>query len=303
MAAPLISLAEMEKISPVFRGRAGNAFARWLLKVFDVTAVQKLYDGAVRDNAPDTAAALVAGLDLKYTVAHEQYLEQLPAGPFITISNHPIGSMDGVILADYMGHKFPDYKLLVNQFLMRIEALRPSFIPVVPTGEERTGPKSESVSGIRIAREHLLAGHPLGLFPSGAVSDLLLGKQPVVRLPECTDYVPDALVSQQKPLSYTEPKVRDREWQMPIVKFIKKAGVPVLPIRFFDGNTDFFYRLGAVHGWKIRTLRLPHEVMTKRGKTIRMGLGPVITVEQQASCKTLAELRTLLRASVYSQEI
>ena len=81
------------------------------------------------------------------------------------------------------------------------------------------------------------------------------------------------------------------------------AAVPVLPIRFFDGNTKFFYMLGTLHGWKIRTLRLPHEVMTKRGQTIRMGLGPVITPEQQAACKTLAELRTLLRASVYSQSL
>lgn len=289
MAKELIPISELEKAAPIFRGKVGNAFARWLLKVFDITAVQHLYDGAVRDNAPDTAAALVAGLDLKYTVAHEEYLEQLPEGPFITISNHPIGSLDGVILADYMGHKFPEYKLLVNQFLMRIEALRPSFIPVVPTLEERTGPKAESVSGIRIAREHLLAGHPLGLFPSGAVSDLLPGKQPVVTMPDGT--------------SYAEPRVRDREWQMPIVKFIKKAGVPVLPIRFFDGNTKFFYLLGTLHGWKIRTLRLPHEVMTKRGKTIRMGLGPVIMPEQIAACKTLAELRTLLRGSVYSQKL
>ena len=289
MAKELIPISELEKAAPIFRGRVGNAFARWLLRVFDITAVQHLYDGAIRDNSPDTAAALVSGLDLKYTVAHEEYLEQLPQGPFITISNHPIGSLDGVILADYMGHKFPEYKLLVNQFLMRIEALRPSFIPVVPTLEERTGPKAESVSGIRIAREHLLAGHPLGLFPSGAVSDLLPGKLPVVTMPDGT--------------SYTEPRVRDREWQMPIVKFIKKAGVPVLPIRFFDGNTKFFYLLGALHGWKIRTLRLPHEVMTKRGKTIRMGLGPVIMPEQLAACKTLAELRTLLRGSVYSQKL
>ena len=289
MAKELIPISELEKAAPIFRGRVGNAFARWLLRLFDITAVQHLYDGAIRDNSPDTAAALVSGLNLKYTVAHEEYLEQLPEGPFITISNHPIGSLDGVILADYMGHKFPEYKLLVNQFLMRIEALRPSFIPVVPTLEERTGPKAESVSGIRIAREHLLAGHPLGLFPSGAVSDLLPGKQPVVTMPDGT--------------SYTEPRVRDREWQMPIIKFIKKAGVPVLPIRFFDGNTKFFYLLGTLHGWKIRTLRLPHEVMTKRGKTIRMGLGPVIMPEQIAACKTLAELRTLLRGSVYSQKL
>jgi len=71
MAKELIPISELEKAAPIFRGKVGNAFARWLLKVFDITAVQHLYDGAVRDNAPDTAAALVSGLDLKYTVAQE----------------------------------------------------------------------------------------------------------------------------------------------------------------------------------------------------------------------------------------
>ncbi|MBQ1177440.1 MAG: hypothetical protein IIX50_00090, partial [Bacteroidaceae bacterium] len=50
--------------------------------------------------------------------------------PFITISNHPYGHIDGIILADYFGHQRADYKLMVNQILGRIEPLSPSFITV-----------------------------------------------------------------------------------------------------------------------------------------------------------------------------
>lgn len=294
MAAELLPISEMEKASPLFRGRCGNAFARFLLKASEITAVQHLYDGAEASTGPETAAGLVNGLNLKYTVSGMERLENLK-GPFITISNHPIGSMDGVILVDLMGHLYPDYKLLVNQFLMRVEGLRPSFISVVPTLDERTGPQSESINGIRLAMRHLRDGHPLGFFPSGAVSDYLIGTPPTVTVPPC-GYFPDGF-------SYQEPRVRDREWQMPIIKLIKKVNVPVVPIRFFDGNSNFFYCLGALHGWKIRVTRLPHEVMNKRNKTIRMGVGPVITPEQQAACQTLSELRTLLRASVYGQQL
>lgn len=295
MAAELLSISEMERASALFRGKCGNAFARFLLDISEVSAVQHLYDGAESDNGPDTAAGLVNGLNLKYTVSGMERLQQLKP-PFITISNHPIGSMDGVILVDLMGHLFPDYKLLVNQFLMRVVGLRPSFISVIPTLEERTGPQADSINGIRLAMKHLHDGHPLGFFPSGAVSDYIFGKRLTVDVPACGGYFPDGF-------SYTEPRVRDREWQMPIIKLIKKTGVPVVPIRFFDGNSPMFYYMGAVHGWKLRVTRLPHEVMNKRDKIIRMGVGPVITPQQQEACETLADLRTLLRASIYAQSI
>lgn len=289
MAKPLIALSELESISPIFKGKAGRALSRALFHIFGIDKVQKLYDDAYCEDPADCAGRLVSGLDLKYTVQGEEHLSSLPQGPFITISNHPIGSLDGVIMVDYMRHRFPDYKLLVNQVLMRIEALRPSFISVVPTLEERTAPKAESVSGIRAAKEHLMAGHPLGLFPSGAVSDYVRGKRPTVTLADGTSYV--------------EPQVRDRQWQMPIIKFIRKAEVPVLPIRFFDGNSPSFYRIGNTLGWKVRTLRLPHELMNKRGGCIRMGVGPLISVERQNACRTLDELRQMLRAAVYSQQL
>jgi putative hemolysin len=133
-----------------------------------------------------------------------------------------------------------------------IKPLENCFIQVTPTGTERTAPTSASVSGIKAALRHLRSGGSLGLFPSGAVSDL----------------------------SIKDRCVRDREWQEAVIKLIMKAQVPVIPVRFFDGNSVFYYSLGLID-WRIRLLRLPAEVFNKRGKTMHIGIGKVISVEEQ----------------------
>ena len=284
---PLLPLSELEQLAPVFRGKAGNALARALLRITGVTRLEEVYKAAEGKKGPEASEAFLNKIGVSYTVTGGEHLKDLGAGPFITISNHPIGSLDGIILIDYMARQYPDYRVIVNKVLMRIKVLEDNFISVTPTGENRTAPTADSISGIRAAMQHVRDGHPLGIFPSGAVSDKILGPRPVVTLPDGS--------------TYTEPRVRDRDWQMPIIKFISKAGVPVVPIRFFDGNSDFYYNLGALFGWKVRLLRFPREVTNKGGKTIRLGIGPVITPEEQQRCASTEELRTLLRASVYSQ--
>lgn len=287
MMKPLISVEELGQFSPVFRGKAGTRLAKFILDIFEVTELDGYYQRTGGLYGPDATSALLADLGTMYSVSGEENLAGLPEGPFITVSNHPIGSVDGIALIDYFGHRRPDFKVMVNKFLTRVSNLSDNFITVIPTGEERTSPTAESIGGVREAMAHIRDGHPVGLFPSGAISDYIPGRRPLVTMPDGS--------------SYNEPRVRDREWQLPIVKFVKWAKVPVVPVRFFDGNSPFFYYLGAIHGWKVRVLRFPHEVMNKRGKTIRIGIGPIITPEQQAECTSLEELRSLLRNSVYSQ--
>lgn len=284
---PLLPLSELEQASPVFRGKAGNAFARMLLRVTGVTRLEEVYRAAEGKKGPEASEAFLKRIGVSYTVSGGEHLRSLGSGQFITISNHPMGSIDGIILVDYLAKMYPDYKLIVNKLLMRIKVLEDNFISVTPTRETRTAPTSESISGIRAAMEHVRSGHPLGLFPSGAVSDKIPGPGPVVTTPDGS--------------TYTEPRVRDRDWQMSIIKFISKAGVPVVPIRFFDGNSDFYYNLGTLFGWKVRLLRFPWEVTNKSGKTIRLAIGPVISPEEQQRCASPEELRTLLRGSVYRQ--
>ena len=46
---------------------------------------------------------------------------------FITICNHPIGSIDGIILIDIMAARRPDFKVMVNEILVKIGAMSFSY--------------------------------------------------------------------------------------------------------------------------------------------------------------------------------
>ncbi|MBR5925310.1 MAG: 1-acyl-sn-glycerol-3-phosphate acyltransferase [Bacteroidales bacterium] len=279
----LISIEELERMTPLFRGKTGNAFARGLLRMLNISEIEKRIEGLDVYQGPEFARAINAKAGMSYTVngmpredALKHFRGLLPEGPFITISNHTMGALDGISLIDFVGHLRGDYKFMVNELLGRFEALKENMICVTPNGNTAAAPTAQSLSGIRAAKEHLEAGGALGLFPAGAVSDLKFGKNPS-----------------------KEPRIRDREWQMSIIRFIAKAGVPVLPLRFLDGNSRFYYSLGLID-WRLRLLRLPTELLNKAGKTVRLLAGPVIPPSQIASFTSPEDLRTFLRASVYS---
>ena len=270
-AMPLLSIDELEKAAPIFRGAAGNAFGRMLMQILAVEKVNDLYDRNIGFVGPDFARAVLKDIGVEYEVIGRERLEKLPDGPFITISNHPYGSIDGVMLVDLFGHIRPDFKVMVNRFLSRIGTLSDNFICVTPVGAERTAPTRDSIQGIKDSVAHVRGGHPLGLFPSGAVSDL----------------------------SIKDRCIRDREWQEPVIRLIRKLNVPVVPVHFLDRNSDFYYSLGLID-WRVRLLRLPGEVFNKRGKRTRIAIGEIITPEVQKEFDDIGDFRDFLRNKVYN---
>ena len=279
---PLLTLQELEQLTPLFRGRVGRSLARSTMRLLSVDRLNALYDRHAHLRGADFARSVLEDLGIDYEVFVESeeveaQLQTLDATPFITISNHPYGSIDGVILADLFGHRCTNYKIMVNKILNRVEALAPSFISVTPTGVERTAATKESIMGVRRALMQLRSGGGLGLFPSGAVSDL----------------------------SLREGCVRDRPWQPAIIALIAKARVPIMPVRFFDRNSSFYYTLGLID-WRVRLLRLPAEVFNKAGHPVRIGLAPLISVEEQQrylATHTIEEFGAWLRDKVYGMEI
>lgn len=270
----MLSLKEIEKISPAFQGRLGNAFARFLMHTLAVDDVNKLYQRNEAYFGPEFASHILKDIGVDYSILGKENLEKLPEGPFITISNHPYGGIDGVILTDLFGHIRSDYKLMVNKFLGIVERMSQNFITVIPNGEEKHSPTIDSIEGIRHVVYHIKEGHPVGMFPSGAVSDF--------SLKDCC--------------------VRDRKWQTEAIRLIRRVKVPIVPVRFFDGNSKFFYSLGLIH-WKVRLMRLPAEVFNKRGKQVRLGIGEPISVERQAFFDSIDSYGAFLRDSVYGMTI
>lgn len=264
----LITIEDIEGISPVFKGKFGNGLARTLMRITGIDKISEIYDRHENLVGPEFAKAYLKDLNISYETQGLENIQSID-GPFITVSNHPYGGLDGLILIDLFGHLREDYKVMANKFLSLVKTLDDSFISVIPKNKSTKGISLESISGIKKAIDHVKNGHPLGLFPAGAVSDFRL-----------KDFC-----------------VRDREWQQSAAGIIRHLKVPVVPVRFFDINSNLFYFLGTIN-WKLRILRLPREVLNKKGKTVKVGIGNIISVEEQMSVSE-ADFAAMLRSSVY----
>ena len=271
---PVITVPEFQEMIPKLDNKAGTFLIKRLMHLSSVDRVNELYDRNSHLWGADFMGALMRDVGIDYSIGNPDRLARLPEGPFITVSNHPYGHLDGIMMVDLFGHLRNDYKLMVNQILARIRAAAVHFIEVIPAGDKQTEPKAASLSGIRETLGRLQEGHPVGFFPSGAVSDL----------------------------DRKSGRILDRPWQDSVLRLIRKAGVPVVPVRFFDRNSMYFYRLGLID-WRMRLLRLCSEVFNKRGALVRLGIGETVSVERQRACRTSEDLSALLRNCVYDMPL
>ena len=265
------------KLSPIFEGKRGKLLLKLGLKITGIDHVNELHQHVEDlgiEPGPDFAKGILDDIQVDFRIGNAQRLQQLPEGPFIAIANHIYGHLDGIALVDILGHARPKIKVMVNEFLMWIWGLAPNFIPVSPLTNASSGTTAASINGVKSALLQLKAGEPLAIFPSGAVADLQPRK----------GWILD-----------------ERDWQDAAIRIIRKARVPIVPIRFFDRKSRFYYGLGLLD-YRIRFARLFHELFNKKGTHPRMGIGETITVEQQDAVSD-DQFKAFLRASVYDMPL
>ena len=211
--------------------------------------------------------SILEGFEIQFDIP-EKDLKRIPkSGPFITISNHPLGGIDGMILMKLLLEQREDYKIIANFLLHRLDPLRPYIMPVNPF-ETHKDAKS-SVGGIKEAIAHLHEGHGLGMFPAGEVS------------------------------TYKDEKlIVDKPWEPVAMRLIQKAKVPVVPIYFHAKNSTFFYRLASMSD-VLRTAKLPSEMLSQKRRKINVRIGNPISVEDQSEFKDLESFTAYLRRKTY----
>lgn len=249
--------------------------AMWLL---GFNKVNKANDRCKQYQGPEFSAHILKDIGISYDLNPVQYNYIPQDGPFITISNHPIGSADGMILSAVIGTMRTDYKIMTNFILTMIPSLKDSFIAVNPFTDSVTS--RSSLGGIRLAKEHLAAGGSLGLFPAGEVS------------------------TYQRPSRRSSMKrhvIEDIPWPDSMIKLIRNANVPVIPIYFEAQNSKKFHFLGRFHPM-LRTISLANELFNKKGKTIPMRIGKPIMPNEFAEYADLEQLGGYLRSRVYCME-
>ena len=272
---PVITAQDAAReFSPIFKGKGDEFLFNLVARATGIAEVNGIHDrveAAGTAPGPDFAKGILDDAGIDFAIGNPGNLDLLPEGAFIVISNHNYGHLDGICLVDLIGHRRPNVKVMVNEFLMWIRGLAPNFIAVNPALSGKTEASSTSISGVKNALMQVRDGEPLCLFPAGAVTDLH---------------------------PFRKQKLSERDWQDAAVRLIRKARVPVVPIRFFDRNSWFYYALGLVD-YRIRFVRLFHEVMNKRGTHPRLGVGTPISVEEQERYTDLQDFKAFLRNSVY----
>lgn len=235
-----------------------------ILRISDINEVYQKFEER------DGVAFIDAVLD-EFEVDFDYYKEELDRipekGPFITISNHPLGGIDGIILIKLITQRRPDYKVLANFLLQKVEPLRDYFLPVNPFDNKSF---ASSYGGLKAGIAHLKEGAPLGIFPAGEVSTYQFEKR----------------------------KVTDKPWEESALRFIQKMEVPVVPVYFQARNSAFFYLLSLLHP-TLRTAKLPSEIRHQKNKSIRLRIGRSISLREQRGYPALHHYGAFLRQRTY----
>jgi putative hemolysin len=264
----LVTAKEVAKAIKTDKYGIFGTFSGWLLmKVLQISTLNKIYTRNKHLKELPFLNAILDEFQINFEIPEEDFKRLPKEGPYITISNHPLGGIDGILLLKLMLEKEPNFKIIANFLLHRIEPMKPYIMPVNPF-ENHKDAKS-SMIGIKETLRHLSDGKPLGMFPAGEVSTYKDGKLMV-----------------------------DKDWEEGAIKLIRKAQVPVVPIYFHAKNSRLFYFLSKISD-TLRTAKLPSELLTQKRRVIKVRIGKPISVAEQNEYENLDEYTDFLRKKTY----
>lgn len=244
----------------------GENFAEWAT---GLSKLDKFY--AQRPAGCDTQAFLTFTLEIlgiDYQVVKGSLAHIPTSGPTVIVANHPLGCVEGVILAELLLQLRSDVQILANQYLKTVPELDELFIGV-DVFEGKNAHKA-NLKALRQAHQHLEAGGLLLLFPAGEVSQLVDRKT---------------------------QRLEDKEWSRSVSSLIKKSRATTVPV-FIDGqNSKRFYMAGKVHPL-LRTLMLGRELLNKSKECINLSIGSAIKFKELNGL-TDSQIVNYLRLNTY----
>lgn len=176
---------------------------------------------------PATMQAM--GIDLQ---TPQTQLDRIPeTGPVVLVANHPHGLVDGMILADLIGRRRNDYRILTRALLTGIDESAASYMIPVPFPHEEDAQR-KMVEMRSQAMEHLREEGLIALFPSGVVaaSETMFG-----------------------------PAI-EAEWNVFTAKMIRMSGATIVPL-CFQGANSRAYQVANQLSPILRQGLLIHEVV------------------------------------------
>ncbi len=268
----LIKASFFLKVNPALNDLRGEYFARFLMYILRLRRLNKLYAGIEDKTGLAFVDEVIKVLDLKIKF-DEQELKRIPAeGPAIVVANHPLGGLDGLLLIRLISSVRNDIKILGNQLMRKIEPVSTYFVDTNPF-EADNDTEEGAFSGLKESMHHLENGGILCVFPAGESNS-----------------------------SNISSWVTDRIWRYPIIRFVKKMEVPVIPVLFQTDSSRLFKLMGKLHPF-LKETPLPSELFHSRSKSIRLRIGNAIKKTDQEQFTDIYQYGRYLRAKTYGMSI
>jgi len=198
-------------------------------------------------------------------------MENIPAsGRFIFASNHPLGGLDGLVLMNEVGKKFPDLKFIVNDLLLNVKNFEPVFIPVNKHGRQST-------EYARLIETAYKSDTQILYFPAGLCSRKIKGK--IIDLP----------------------------WHKSFIVKSVQFKRDIIPVYFEGRNTNFFYNLANLRKFlgikaNIEMMFLVGEMFKQQKKKIKLTFGKPLPYTVFDNSKSPGDWALQVRNIVYSMK-
>lgn len=181
--------------------KGNEYFDRLLASVFRFNKFNRVYEKVTGQKGLGFIDKVLELLKLDVEFNEKQQKRIPPKGAAIVVANHPLGGIERLLLIKHLGSIRPDIKVLGDPLLQQVEPLTRYFI----TGNVKSNSDLDKTVNMFPADVdlHLKNGGMLCFFPSGSGS-----------------------------VYHPFYGITDKVWQMQVVRFVKNARVPVLPVFF-----------------------------------------------------------------------
>jgi putative hemolysin len=240
-----------------------------LMKLFRVQRLNKIYHKFSHYEGLEFLDVCLKELKINYEIPENDFNNIPTSGPVVFIANHPYGGLDGLLLIRLVAGIRPDLKVMANYILRNVKPLENYILPVDPY--ERKESTQKSLAGIKSSLDVLAKGGSLAIFPAGEVSAFHTNSR----------------------------RITDKAWSPMVGKLISRSGAKVVPIYFSGCNSLLFNLLGLIHP-RLRTARLPSEILNKKRFTLKIRIGKPITAADIAEFTDNTQLMRYLRAKTYA---
>ncbi len=233
---------EIEKKFPKL-AKKPNFLSKSLIKIAKKVIHEDSVNEFLKNNAHlkgfEFVDAVLDFFDFDYTVSSNDIQNIPPTGKVVIIANHPLGALDALSLLKLVGTVRTDVKIVANDFLNGIDALKSLLVPI------DNFKARQSKKDVQAIYDTLNDDCAVIIFPAGEVSRA------------------------------GAKGIKDPIWNKGFLNFAINSNAPILPIFIGGKNSKTFYTMSVINK-TFSTLLLSNEMFNKKSMTIQIKIGELI---------------------------